>query len=441
MKSKLAAAIVLIIASIMAVTMVSASGTPKEIITKDSELEPNFSGENNSAYPLNEGETVGIQFSLAADALYVGVGCPSWSNDIGEITVSLYVFDTDYATSVSKEPIAKHTFVDYQDNSYLGFEFTDASPLKAGEYVMELSEAFDESGSGVGLWSHKTYPGQYFYEDGVYNKGLSARMYVEFKGETPEVPYGNLTPVKSDNGEVNTDPNPFEGALMRFSDPSAEFYYTEQDKFGIGDMYIEDGKLFVQVMPSHDPQFYILVSDMLEMVPCEQYPIMRIGLKKPEGAPTGAEIFFNTTEFGGPAAGGSVTFNYQDTTEWQDVIVDFSSNKNWKGDLLSFRFDILQSSEDEFLFEIAYILFFGTEEAARNFDVSTLPEPTPTPEPTATPERTPTPEKTESPSPTETEKETEEGGQNTGMIIAIVGVSVLVVAGVAVVFIAKKKNS
>ena len=149
---------------------------------------------------------------------------------------------------------------------------------------------------------------------------------------------------------------------MRFSDPSAEFYYTEQDKFGIGDMYIEDGKLFVQVMPSHDPQFNILVSDMLEMVPCDQYPIMRIGLKKPEGAPTGAEIFFNTTEFGGPAAGGSVTFNYQDTTEWQDVIVDFSSNKNWKGDLLSFRFDILQSSEDEFLFEIAYILFFGTEE-------------------------------------------------------------------------------
>ncbi len=143
MKSKLIVIIAFIIASIMAVTMVSASGTPKEIVTKDSELEPNFSGENNSAYPLNEGETVGIQFSLAADALYVGVGCPSWSNDIGELTVSLYAFDTDYATSVSKDPIVKHTFVDYQDNSYIGFEFTEAAPLKAGEYVIELSDAFD----------------------------------------------------------------------------------------------------------------------------------------------------------------------------------------------------------------------------------------------------------------------------------------------------------
>ena len=89
---------------------------------------------------------------------------------------------------------------------------------------------------------------------------------------------------------------------------------------------------------------------------------------------------FNTTDFPGPVLGASVGVTYEDTTEWQDVIVDLSANKNYKGELLTFRYDIVHMSDKEYLFEIEYILFFGTVEAARNFDMSTLPTPSPTPE-------------------------------------------------------------
>ena len=169
MESKLVVAIILIVVSILAVTMVQAKGTPKEIPQKTTKINPNFSGDENSAYAIQEDETVGIQFSLAADALYVGIGCPSWNNDIGQLTLALYAFDTDYATSVSKDPIIKHTFEDYQDNSYLGFEFTEADPLKAGEYVIEITDAYDDTGTainpGVGIWSHKPYPVTYFFDN------------------------------------------------------------------------------------------------------------------------------------------------------------------------------------------------------------------------------------------------------------------------------------
>lgn len=163
-------------------------------------------------------------------------------------------------------------------------------------------------------------------------------MYVTFKGDAPQTPYGALTPAKVDEGNVNKDPHPFLGAVMRFSDPDADTYYSMVNALYIGDIAIEDGKLQVPVLEGNDPQFYIDIQTSKEPVSCEEYPVMLMRLKRQEGSPKTGEIFFNTSEFAGPTAGGSVAVTYADTTEWQDVIVDFSGNKNYKGDLLSFRF-------------------------------------------------------------------------------------------------------
>lgn len=444
MKKKLIVLVSLLVVSIMAIAMTSnAQGQGKMIDVKTTPTDPNFSGAGGAAYPLRDGETVATQFAIAADALFVGIGCPSWSDNIGELTLTLYKFNKDYDTTVAGNHMVQHTFENYSDNAFIGFEFTEADPLKAGEYLIVISDAYDEGGSGVGLWTHNAYPGQAFYEEGVYNKALSARMYVQFKGTAPETPYGTLTPVQADEGNVNKDPFPFLGAVMRFSDPDAEMYFSLVNAVSIGEAEIVDGKLQVPVLAGTDPQFYIDIQSALEPVVCEEYPIMLIRMKRSEGSPLNGEIFFNTTEFPGPTAGGSVAVDYANTTDWQDVIVDFSGNKNFKGELLSFRFDIVQSSTAEFLYEIDYILFFGTAAAAQGYDISTLPTPSPTPVPTPTPEKTATPVKTDSaatPTTKPTDEDKTEGGMNPAVIIGIVA-AVVVIAVVAVVVIVKKRKA
>ncbi len=437
MKTKLTVGIIMILVSIMCVSMIAyAEGTPEERKVD----KPNFCAEDSGPYPLKEDELIASQFSISADAKFVGVGCPSWSDNIGEMTFNLYKFDKDYATTVKSTPIATNKFENYTDNYYLGFAFTSDKPLKAGEYLIEISEAYDDSGTGVGVWAQKKYAGQNLYEDGIYNADLSLRMHIEFIN-APETPYGQLTPVSVSTEDVNKDPNPFMDAVMRFSDPDAESYYNMTNAVSIGDAAIEDGKLSVPVLAGNDPQFYIDIASSLSAVPCDQYPVALIRMKRVEGSPLNGEIFFCTTEFTVPAAGGSVTFSYQDTTEWQDVIVDFGSNKNFKGDLMSFRFDIVQASEGDFTYLIDYILFFGTVEAAEAFDdISTLPTPSPTPEPTPTPEKTATPVPTSTVAPKSTDStDVEKEKSNAGtIIIAVVVVAVLAIAAAAFIIIKKK---
>jgi hypothetical protein len=436
MKTRLVVLIGVIFVLILSV-MASAQG--KAAYRLESEVPANFNGLGSTAYSMREEDTVGIQFSLAKDALFVGVGCPSWTDNFGELTFKLYKFVKDYATTVKGSPIITHTFVDYIDNAYLGFEFTEDNPLKAGEYVIEISDASDDIGLGVGIWTTQKYPGQNLFEDGVYNNSLAARMHVKFKGEAPETPYGELTPVKEENGEVNESPYPFPGAVMRFSDSDADSYYTMSGARYIDEMTIENGILKIPVQSGNDPQFIIDIQASLEPVPCDEYPIMLIRLKRPEGSPLTGEIMFNTTDFPGPVLGASVGVTYEDTTEWQDVIVDLSANKNYKGELLTFRYDIVHMSDKEYLFEIEYILFFGTVEAARNFDMSTLPTPSPTPESTPTPEKTSVPAKTETAA-TQSPRNEEKGGTNNDVILGVAAAVSAVSAVVVVVIVARKRR-
>ena len=134
-------------------TAQAAAATP--VVRPEADVDRNFSGADNMPYAMQAGDIVGTHFSIAGDATFVGFGCPSWSDNVGSMTVSLYTFDTDYDTSVSNDPIATNEFVDFQDNGFLGFEFAENDPLKAGEYVLEATDAYDDSGSGVGVWAQQ----------------------------------------------------------------------------------------------------------------------------------------------------------------------------------------------------------------------------------------------------------------------------------------------
>lgn len=441
MKKNLIIVIIIILVSLFATTMVHAKGTPKAIHDRDKETEPNFSAAENSAYPMEEEDVIGVHFHIAADATFVSIGCPSWNDDIGDLTLSLYAFEKDYATSISKEPLYRHEFENFEDNDYLGFEFPESDPLKAGQYVFTLSDGYDPEGGKVGLWTCNQYPGQHFYENGKYNKALSARMLVEFKGEAPEVPYGPLEAIEVEAGSAYTGPEPFLDTIIRFSDPKAEDLFALTSSNAIDDLYIEDDYLVVVVPETNDPYFTINTSYHFDLVPTEEYPIMLLRIKREAGAHLVGEIFFNTTDSPGPTAGSSVKFQYEDTTEWQDVVIDLSANRKYTGDLINFRLDIVDKSDIESTFWIDYILFFGTEEAAQNFkkeDFETLPTPEPTPEPTPTPVKTPTPEKSDDPK--EDEKKDEVDKKKPSLwILIVLGLVIIVAVVVSLVMIKKKK--
>ena len=447
-----------LIAVAMLLTMVpftavqAAEATP--VVRPQADVERNFCGADNMAYAMNAEDIVGTHFSIAGDATFVGIGCPSWSDNVGSLTVSLYTFDTEYNTSVSKDPIATNEFVDFQDNGFLGFEFAESDPLTAGEYVLEVTDAYDDSGSGVGIWAQLPYEGQHFYENGEYNPGLSIRMAVVLT--TPlEVPYGTLSGSTSDGEDGEIDYIPYLDCLMRFSDDDAEYYYTIDGSMYIDNLEITDeGYLQVDVGVGNDPQFYINLPSWVDGPTRDDYPVMLIRLKRSAGAPTSGEFFFNTTEFPGPSAGGSLTVQYEDTEEWQNAIVNFKTNKNFTGSLLSLRYDIVGAATEPCTFLIDYILFFSSPEAAAAFkheDLETLlanqptPEPaTPTPEATATPTKaaTATPKVTASAAPSAGAGE-QEGGLSTGEIAAIVVCAVVVVGGIIVIIAVvnkRKKN-
>ena len=80
----------------------------------------------------------------------------SWGDSIGNLTVKIFTWNTDYATTVGAEPVYAEEFVDFADNGNLVCEF-DEGEITGGRYLILVCDAVDESGSGVGVWMGKPY--------------------------------------------------------------------------------------------------------------------------------------------------------------------------------------------------------------------------------------------------------------------------------------------
>ncbi len=115
-------------------------------------------GGGHNPYSLMAADSsIGVHFKVAEGFLEdFSICCPSWSNDIGSLTMRVYKWNTDYASTVAGTPAAEETFVDYADNDWLIMYFNadGAKGLEAGEYLVTLGDGVDESGSGVGLWTY-----------------------------------------------------------------------------------------------------------------------------------------------------------------------------------------------------------------------------------------------------------------------------------------------
>lgn len=295
----------------------------------------------NSAHSMNTEDVIASHFSIAGDATFVGVCCPSWSDSVGNMRVELYSFDTDYDKTISGTPIATNMFENYNDNDFIGFSVTGGT--------------------------------------------------------------------------------------------------------GCEDISIEDGHLHINVTATNDSQMTIMLPYWADdSVYCDVSKAMLVKFRKSAGTPSSGEVFFSTSLFAGPTPGGSVTADYEDTTDWQYAIFNFATNTKYtqEGAILNaFRFDVFASDNEDATFDIEYILFFDNKESALqwdgNFDAIATPVPTekpvtPTPEVTQAPTKAPVtqaPEGTKAP-----EKNKEKGGCGSSLMLAYT----MIIFGAAIL-IKKKK--
>ena len=83
------------------------------------------------------------------------VQAPSYSDNIGSLSIKVFVWDTDFATTVAGEPLQVDQFVDFTDNDTLVCEY-DEGVIGAGKILILACDGIDE-GEGVGVWTGKAY--------------------------------------------------------------------------------------------------------------------------------------------------------------------------------------------------------------------------------------------------------------------------------------------
>ncbi len=94
---------------------------------------------------LESGSYLTQHFSINSKFDSISAWCPSWSDDIGNIRLSLYKYEISISSSMSASPIATKLYTNYTDNSWLSLSFAAQAP---GEYLVVFSDPTDT----VGVW-------------------------------------------------------------------------------------------------------------------------------------------------------------------------------------------------------------------------------------------------------------------------------------------------
>lgn len=100
---------------------------------------------SRSAFQVGEHDEYGCRFYAAAPFDAVSVSCPSYSDNIGSLTFSLYRWDGNYIATRLAPAVAAETYVDFNDNATLTMSFDECG---TGEYLLLLSGGT----GGVGVW-------------------------------------------------------------------------------------------------------------------------------------------------------------------------------------------------------------------------------------------------------------------------------------------------
>ncbi len=151
---------------------------------------------SRSAFQVGENDEYGCRFGASAPFDSVSVSCPSYSDNTGSITFSLYRWETNYTVTSGASPVATETFTDFSDNATLSMDFDECT---AGEYLLVLSGGTD----GVGVWMFsESRTGTFLYNNGLELEGVFT-MSVSYL-YTPEILYSEVKTMNDFSRKVTT---------------------------------------------------------------------------------------------------------------------------------------------------------------------------------------------------------------------------------------------
>lgn len=102
------------------------------------------------AYPNSmkvKRNSAGLKFTATSAFYGVNAACPSWGNNIGNLTFRLYKWSNNYNQTVAGTILAEKTFVNFNDNAKLALTF---DKQEAGTYLWELVNGTET----VGVWKY-----------------------------------------------------------------------------------------------------------------------------------------------------------------------------------------------------------------------------------------------------------------------------------------------
>ena len=118
---------------------------------------------------LKLGNVYGVVTNTAGAFKSINLYTATYDHDNGDqITIKVFAWNTDYATTAAAEPVASVTISGYPNGGW--YMITFEQPLPAGEYLVEFTGTSDgdtEHDYGTAIWCMNASPYFLTYENGV----------------------------------------------------------------------------------------------------------------------------------------------------------------------------------------------------------------------------------------------------------------------------------
>ena len=147
-----------------------------------------------------------FQFTATEKFEELIVAAPNYSNNIGNLTLSLYKWNESYEKTLAQEPITSFEHVNYPDSNP-GLSL-DCPVQDAGQYLLYIENTSEDPDELVGIWAASAMEGVQMYVNGVANMDLSVRVDKIYVSE-PEKDFGDISKVYA----ISVDENITNGTI------------------------------------------------------------------------------------------------------------------------------------------------------------------------------------------------------------------------------------
>ena len=89
-------------------------------------------GEPHQPLKIEEKDSAAARFKAAESFTSVMVCCPSFSNNVGSLRLSLFRWTDNYEKTIAEKPLLRQTFVNFRDNEHLELRTPPKTPFSAG---------------------------------------------------------------------------------------------------------------------------------------------------------------------------------------------------------------------------------------------------------------------------------------------------------------------